>query len=154
MTSYGKYVVCDTLNCDGNLNDFSDDPYDFKIPTAELVVDSSSGSGTVDIGSNRCGFVLITFPSAKGATASVQLNSQLLPRQDYELKWNYADGDNSMPEAGPPIVNWTKTSVVCTQTTHTGGEKNAYVFNFSTKLDSFTDATSYIYFHIVRKQRK
>jgi hypothetical protein len=153
MSSYGKYVVCDTLNCDGDLNDFSDTPYDFKIPTAELLVDSSSGTGTVDIGTNRCGFVLITFPAAQQAT--VQLNSQLLPRQDYELKWNYCDADNSMPDAGPPVVNWTKTNVVCTQTTHTGGEKNAYVFNFSTTLASLqADDTSYIYFHIVRKQRK
>lgn len=153
MTSYGKYVVCDTLNCDGDLNDFSESYDDFKIPTAELIVDSSTGTGTVDIGNNRCGFVLIIFPAA-GTTASVQLNSQLLPKQDYELKWDYCDGDNSMPDAGPPAVVWTKTNVVCTQTTHTGGEKNAYVFNFSTKLANFSENVSYIYFHIVRKQRK
>ncbi|MHA2404437.1 MAG: hypothetical protein ACXADH_15675 [Candidatus Kariarchaeaceae archaeon] len=151
MSSYGKYVVADTLYCDNDFNDFSTRNYDIKMRTTlyesvpQLVADSTT---VLDISDRRVGFILLQYP-ASGTKTAVQLNSSLTPRDGWELKWCFIDGNDTTKASG---AGWSKTHFTVTKTGHGGSSLNAWKFDMESA--AFAGEYGGIYFHMVRKQLK
>lgn len=151
MTSYGKYVVADTLYCDNDFNDFSERNNDIKMRTQLFESVPQLGSGTtttVDIGDTRVGYIILTFP-ASGTKTALQLNSSLTPTEGWELKWCFVDGNESS-KSDP--TGWTNTDLTVSKTVHGGSSLNAWKFDMEAK--AFAGEFAGLYFHMVRKQLK
>lgn len=150
MTSYGKYVVADSLYCDNDFNDFSERNDDFKLRTSIIPAGTMTSDGLtiLDIGNDRCGLIIIDMPAAPATKTSLQINS-LLPKTQYELKWCFYDPDNSTVTDAK--AGWTRTSYSVEKLNLTS--TNSWKFHFENAA-TWVDGNAFLYLHLVRKQKK